>query len=89
MIKIFKYPLSLESKFTLDLPKESKILSVQVQNLVPVLWAFVDTDIHEKEPKIFRCYYTGENIPDSDSLIYLDTMQLMGGTLVAHIFMEK
>lgn len=61
MLMIFKYPIPIEDHFTLELPKDAKILTVQVQREMPQLWAVVDPEA-EKETRHFRLSGTGHPI---------------------------
>ena len=51
MLTIFKYPVPIEDHFILELPKNAKILAVQIQRGAPQLWAMVDSET-EKEAGI-------------------------------------
>jgi len=68
----------------IPMPDGSLILSVQVQNGIPCVWAMVDTG----KPKIARTFViigTGQ-LCDMDSLKLIGTFQLFEGELVFHLF---
>ncbi len=86
MITIWKYPLraEIEDQF-IEMPSGSKILTVQVQNAIPNLWAIVNPE-HPKERRHIRIHGTGHNIRDSTRLRYISTFQIQGAGLVFHVF---
>jgi hypothetical protein len=82
---IWKFPLTPDC--ALSMPVGSIILTVQVQEQIPCLWALVDPAApHER--RCFRTYGTGHPVAD-DSGEYIGTFQLNGGVLVFHVFEEK
>jgi hypothetical protein len=85
--KIYKYSIESEKRQTLDCPKESEVLSVQIQNGVPVLWALVDAGPNDARiaKKEIHVYATGETIEESN-LNYIGTFQMREGRLVFHVF---
>lgn len=64
------------------MPLGAKVLSIQVQNDVPTIWAFVDTAMPFEDRK-FYVYGTGHVIPLLANR-HIATIQLIG--LVWHIF---
>lgn len=83
-MKIFKY--TIEPDAYIEMPNGARILSVQVQNGVPVLWALVDPDAPLKRRDI-RVYGTGHSIRlEVEDLEYLGTFQMHDGALVFHAF---
>ena len=90
MLSIFKYPVLIQDHFTLELPKDAKILTVQTQRGTPQLWAMVDSET-EKEKRYFRLTGTGHPLGDDYLRIinYVGTFQMANGTLVFHLFEIK
>lgn len=89
MEKIFKYPIEITDKQIFPMPLGAKILTVQVQNENPCIWAMVDPDAQTEEVAI-RVHGTGHPIYDSSNLEYIGTFQSMYGVnLVFHVFKEK
>lgn len=90
MLTIFKYPVLLKNNFTLELPKDAKILTVQTQRGTPQLWAMVDSET-EKEKRYFRLAGTGYTLGDDYLKIinYIGTFQMGNGVLVFHLFEIK
>ena len=56
MLKIFKYPVTIDKYFELNLPKGSKVLTVDIQNDEPQLWALVNPDM-PTEKRLFSFLY--------------------------------
>lgn len=83
---IWKYPLELAEKQTLQTPLGAQILSLQVQRGVPTLWILVDPD----SPKVSRTLWmvgTGYPVPAAAaSGTFIGTYQVEDGALVFHIF---
>jgi len=84
MKTIYKYPVSLTDEFILDLPKDAKILTVQMQHGKPQLWVLVDPENYTVERK-FRLAGTGHSVP-TGAIWYINTFQLDNGSLVFHLF---
>ena len=84
MKTIWKYPIQEEAIF--EMPKGAEILSVQVQDGLPTLWALVDPDA-PKERRGFLVVGTGWKLSHewfSQARIFIGTVQL--GGFVWHIF---
>lgn len=73
--------------FSMLLPKEAKILTLQMQNDVLCLWALVD-QINETERRNFRMFGTGHPFDMREGFTYIGTFQLLDGKLVFHMFEE-
>jgi hypothetical protein len=74
--RVFKYPLPVESRFMIHMPKGAEILSVGRQGPLPFLWASVD-DRNKLEQRMFRTATPGE-IFNEERLHYLGHVQLGG-----------
>lgn len=72
---------------TIDLPHGAQVLSVQVQDGSPYIWACVNPSA-KSEPRQFRLYGTGHPIEGDCLLKFIGTFQLFGGRLVYHLFEE-
>lgn len=85
---IWKYQLEVKDVQEIELPQGSALLSVQVQNGNPCLWALVYNTEAEKETIRLRTIGTGNPIDsaDFDPEDFLGTYQLMNGSFVGHIF---
>jgi hypothetical protein len=84
MITVYKYQFEFAEEITIELPASSYILSIQMQDGKPSLWARVDTD-NEVVPYKFECYWTGQAIVDVEKLGFIATVQANEG-LVWHVF---
>lgn len=86
MFTVYKYPLPHKRRIV-QLPKGAHVLTVQMQDELPYLWAKVDPT-QPLESRIFHIYGTGQSIPDYSVLAYVATFQEHGGALVWHVFEE-
>ena len=89
MEKIFKYPIEVTDEQVVLLPTGAKILTIQNQGEVPCIWALVNPTAPKDMAITIRIHGTGHDVPDSDSLEYISTFQMMGGRLVFHSFIVK
>lgn len=79
---IYKYPLTTLGLQQVSMPAGARLLTVQIQNDRPTLWALVNTDAPEA-PVTIRTVGTGQNL-DAEPGRYLGTTQVRG--LVWHHF---
>ena len=84
MATIYKYTLE-PGRTKLQMPQGAQVLTVQMQNGTPCLWAKVDPT-RSTELRIFDVYGTGHTMPDDPRLMYVATFQMDGGALVWHAF---
>jgi hypothetical protein len=82
--KIWKFQLQTTHSQVLEIPSGSEILTVQVQNGKPCIWALVD-DIYSPTKRIIEVFGTGHTIEDGTRK-YIGTYQLYSGDLVFHVF---
>lgn len=86
---IWKFPLEITDIQKVNMPDKAEILTVQMQNGIPCLWALVDPDealFDEREIEIFG---TGNHIVYDNNIVwhkYISTIQLNGGSLIFHVF---
>ena len=86
---IWKFPLDLKDVNHIYMPKDAKILSVQVQRGIPCVWAMVNPDA-PVETRAFLTIGTGAKMPIGTKLTYISTYQYeRDGVLVFHIFEEE
>lgn len=89
MKTIYKYPIGITDQQIIPMPAGANILTVQVQNGNPFIWAMVDTEAPTERVSI-RVYGTGHSIGERSNLEYIGTFQSMyGGNLVFHVFKES
>lgn len=81
---MYKYQFEFAKEVDIEIPDGPTMLSVQLQNGVPCMWAMVNT---ENKPKVYKlaCYWTGEEITNADQLRFIDTVQA-ADNLVWHVF---
>lgn len=84
-MKIFKYPINgLECKITL--PNRSLVVSIERQHGRPVLYAMIDpTDTETREITVHG-FFTGQDIPEKQGLVYQKTILGMDDRMVIHYF---
>ncbi len=86
MVTIFKYPIPVEDRPLVRMPRGAQILTLQIQHGIPCLWTLVpDVDAPMVEPR-FRLFGTGHDMDDTIGLTYVGTYQMSGGALVFHLF---
>lgn len=86
MYTTWKYPLKVQAQQTISIPRNSTMLTVQVQGDTPCLWVQVDTD-EPSDDVIIRTFGTGHEMPN-DPGEYVSTYQELGGSLVWHVFWD-
>jgi hypothetical protein len=84
MRAIWKFPVSVRERFTVEMPRGAEVLSVQVQHGEPVMWALLDPKA-QNETRTFAVHGTGHEFYD-DGYAYIGTFQIAGGALVFHLF---
>lgn len=85
MKRIFKYTLQITDFQKISVPKDSTILTVQMQREIPCLWVLVDTE-KEYEDRFIRIIGTGNPVPEG-IIRYIGTFQtLEDNWFVGHVF---
>ena len=88
MKTIWKFPVGITQIFELKMPSGAKILSVQVQHELPVIWALVDSDASP----VVRTFYVRGTGHSSDGLEHADfvgTFQMSDGIFAFHLFVDR
>ena len=80
---IWKYPFEIKDDLTIEMPAGAEILSVQVQHGEPCIWVLVDPS-NKWDVRHFMVRGTGHSV-DFDGR-FIGTIQIMGGSLVFHLF---
>jgi len=91
MRTIWKYPVSADKQFSLDIPKGAQFLDVQTQGETPVMWFRVESE-NPPESWHFAVVGTGQPTPDDaegDDWWHLGTFQMFGGAMVWHLFQRN
>ena len=94
-LTIWKFPFEIKDEFEIEIPEEFTVLSVQVQDGQPCIWAVVNpTSPKMRQGFILR----GTGHPFSGNLKYAEgnpirsyiaTFQTAEGRLVWHLFFKK
>ena len=87
MKSIWKFPIEITDEQKVFMPRTAKILSVQVQQGTPCVWALVDTE-EQKTERTLVVHGTGHPCV-CDSSEFVGTFQVAGGSLVFHLFEKK
>ncbi len=87
MRKIYKYELPVDGGITTIKQRIIKVLSIQEQNGIPVMWAIVDPEDKMVEPLEITAVGTGWTLPTGLDE-YLGTVQVEYG-FVWHYFSLK
>lgn len=87
-LTIYKYSIEVTDVQMVSMPIGAEILTVQVQNETPCIWALVDSNAPLENVKI-RVHGTGHPVNGEENLEYIGTFQLLGGRLVFHTFKIK
>lgn len=81
-MNIYKYQLE-NSHNTIEMPIGAKVLTMQLQNGIPCIWALVDQKLTYEKRK-FEVIPTGPYFYDNYPLTYIGTFQ--NGDFVGHVF---
>ncbi|WP_037322845.1 DUF7352 domain-containing protein [Amycolatopsis thermoflava] len=82
---VWKFPLNLIGEPVIPMPRGAQILTVQMQDGQPQLWALVDPAQPVERRRLF-IVGTGQPMP-TDAATYLATWQ--SGPFVFHLFEES
>lgn len=86
--RIWKYEVPVGDEIRLHMPRGAQILTVQMQGSTPCIWAKVDAaPEHSQVWRVFRWRGTGHDADNTDN--YVGTVQMMGGGLVFHLFVDR
>lgn len=80
---IWKWALDVQDGFSIRMPFGAALLTVAIQADVPCIWALVDPS-HPFVERHIRIYGTGHPIELEEP--YVGSFQLLGGSLVFHVF---
>ena len=83
-MRIWKWELKITDLQTVDMPRDAKIMSVQMQSGKLCLWAMC-WPINPTRPRNIAIYGTGNPVPN-DPGEYIGTAQQHDGALVWHVF---
>ena len=83
MRTVYKYPVMLEDEWQMSMPRGAKILSLDVQNGKPYMWAAIETT-RMSERRYFITRGTGHEL--TRTLEFIGMFQLENMGLVFHVF---
>ncbi|MEW6302258.1 MAG: hypothetical protein AB1705_02230 [Verrucomicrobiota bacterium] len=87
MITIYKYKVKQQEYQTIELPVGARVLTAQALDVNVWIWAQVDTEVKEREPRKFVVLKTGQEINYNPELLWhIESVQFGGGELVLHVF---
>jgi hypothetical protein len=85
---VWKYELPMANEFTLELPAQYRILSVQPQFGKYQMWV-LNNAFSEKRPVLFCMVGTGQELPEPPTASYFDhlaTIKQHDDMIVLHLF---
>lgn len=89
---IWKYETPFEEKFSIKMPQQGKILSVQLDEKtnIPCIWVLVYPNLPLEE-RVFELFGTGHPIHNDMGIEreYIGTYQYQNGEFVGHLFEIK
>ena len=71
----------------IEMPEGARVLSAQAQEGKPFVWALVDTE-KPPRPAAFKLFGTGHDVGSLEGYAFVDTIQLLGGQFILHLFVE-
>jgi len=81
---IWKYQLEVEYSQEIQMPKDARILTVQLQGPLPVIWAVVNPNAPLENRQIIT-YGTGTRL-SKGVVKYIGTYMTTKGKFVGHVF---
>jgi len=88
MLTIWKFSIDTADTQVINVPRDGKILCIQVQQAIgPCLWILVDSEA-KLEPRTIEVFGTGHPISRETGVrrVYIGTYQLANEQLVFHVF---
>jgi hypothetical protein len=82
---IWKYQFDIDDTVIIDMPRDARIISLQMQNHLPALWAVV-TPSNPVVRRVILIRGTGHPMGEALNRPHIGTFQLDGGLLVFHAF---
>jgi hypothetical protein len=84
MLTVYKEKLDITQHQEVELPSGYKILTINLQNNLPMIWFLCDTE-NPKVPVTIHMYNTGQSIAMYPGR-YISTVHPSRGTHVVHCF---
>ena len=83
MRTVYKFPLVMTDRQTVQMPMDAEILTAQMQGEQCCLWALCDPQ-NVRRSRTILIHGTGH--PVGDIARYIGSVQMVGGALVFHVF---
>jgi hypothetical protein len=84
-IQVYPLPCVLKKSFQAELPVDLAILEVMVYHGSPALFAVSDSEVTEKEKRVFRWYGNEEEITNY-KMTFIGTILMSEGKVCLHLF---
>jgi len=89
MLTVWKFPLTVDSKQEVEMPKSAGVMSVIEQENKPTLYMLVDPE-GKKVKRTVSIYGTGHNIDQRRDLgIFIGTVSTYHGRLIWHVWIDR
>ena len=85
MKTIWKFAMPFDDVATVMIPQGATMLSVGVQDEMPMIWAVVDSEA-PLTARRFRVAGTGHRLDLESTVQFIGTIQLENGRFIFHIF---
>ena len=83
---IWKFETEVTDRFTLKMPSGGQILTLQIQNEKPCIWALVNPE-NDPEERFFELFGTGHEMESMGiNRKYIGTYPLQNGAFIFHLF---
>lgn len=88
---VWKYPIGVAPMIEIAMPQGAQVLSVQVQDNIPTVWALIDLNAKDNTTmRRFVMVPTGKplELEVNDTLIHLDSLKVndSAGERLVHVF---
>lgn len=93
-LTVYKYQIPFCEKFSITLPRDSRVLRLDVESGVPYMWCLVAKDEKEYDEYHFLCLKTGgvleSDVPITGILDYVGMYHIfIQMELMLYVFLEK
>ena len=86
---VWKFPLEQVPAQVIEIPAGSELLSIEVQNGIPCIYALVDPKEKNKKLIWIDVVGTGDQIVIESGMRFMKTVMLHNGDAVFHIFVKE
>ena len=82
---IWKFQFEISGDLTISMPANARVLSIQIQNGVPCMWAIVNQS-YPCEERNFKVFGTGHPMSAETALLAEHVGTFQDGQFVWHVF---